>query len=834
MSSNETGSLRAGGRLGEPLRQRSPPGSNRLPNIWQEVVLRLARYAMGAPMRAGDHPRPPDPSLAWGRLLRHGTRCDSWVKRSATLCSASPTGGKNPATRRELVRRRRRHQICTRETSTGCWTATGTRIYLATRWSASKSAGATLRQFLPMSELRRVEVAVDARPVDGVELRPRRPGGEPSLPPRGARAPRTACCPLPGWDPGERLARCCGRQKLTISIHVNHGQQRPQPAGPGQSPSTCPSGPTGPTTSASSEGARRLARSRRCPGSEHHGASQPQAFHGDPPIALCDTPRGGCWPSDGPYAPDSLGAFLFEEFYPRTVLRGLRRRRPRPEWPATCSSRTTVTFVLAFRSRARRNVTLVCGPDAGSPLPPDRRRSPGRDASPLGTIPTATSCGTRQQTARFFGFDRGPVSIAGGRATIHRPRYSAAAAARRASCRRCGWSSNLAGDNAEQPCRRPLRPPFSPAGMPANWASWLRQPHLRRIRLDPPGERSLRRFRDPRRGLGFCKISCVALCGRRSSGPWRNKQKPRRAFPTDHPPGIAEGGFRDLHQSRSFAVMNRQATFRSGSVQTTGCLAWAGIFKCEPCRLRRARHGPRTPPRQPLLGPRPIRCRLVVPESRSRSLTLGNDANKCASCPAWRFGGQPALREAGRGVSSNRLAAFIGVRFPWDGPQSTHLSTSVSRPRRASPRQTSRARVVPVGRHAWARASSSYGSGSAAASTSVPSVFRIGGLSPARIRGRVGEGGQPPEDLAGRAEASQPPAPILVRIPKRDWPPLWTARRILARQNCRISPQDLRITAASILRKYGTDIVAGRNEEGTVEDPGLAPLTVVPMRPKGN
>jgi len=152
-------------KSGKPILSNDPHLEvNRLPNVWCEIVLRIRdRYAMG-----GSMPGAPgilsgrNRDLAWGATYTFMDAEDSWVERCRDGCCYREDGGWVPfRVRKEVVKRKNKAPVerVFYENEHGVLDGDpreeGT--YLATRWAAAECGGASLSGILGLWDAETVE-----------------------------------------------------------------------------------------------------------------------------------------------------------------------------------------------------------------------------------------------------------------------------------------------------------------------------------------------------------------------------------------------------------------------------------------------------------------------------------------------------------------------------------------------------------------------------------------------------------------------------------------------------------------------------------------------------
>ena len=417
--------------------------TNRLPNVWVELVMTHPQgFVMG-----GSMPGAPgvlagrSADLSWGVTYAFMDTVDSWVERCRDGKYFRENAGWQPfEVRREIIKRQKNPDVTETVYENPHGVLDGDPQveghYLSTRWAADRSGGATLNAFLTlplqttaaeaMETVGRVEtdwsfVLADRQGAIGFQMSglcPKRPSGASGL------------VPLAGWKPENDwqgfadprdLPRCLNPDSgyfVTANHDLNTwGRVTPINACMG------------------AYRARRIAHLIETGGKLD--ARKMQVIQGDltsPQAAafmdvlrplLPDTPQGRLlkdW--DCRYDADSKGAYLFEKVYTRLIRdvfgnHGLG-------FPVTnYLAAETGIFIDFYRNFDRILLKAQSAWYDGQPRPtifrPAIEAALAADPRPWGE--------TRRfmlrhlllggKLPRFVGYDRGPVTGVGGRATVH-------------------------------------------------------------------------------------------------------------------------------------------------------------------------------------------------------------------------------------------------------------------------------------------------------------------------------------------------------------------------------------------------------------------------------
>jgi penicillin amidase len=429
---------------GQPILANDPHlEGNRLPNVWCEIALHAGgRYAMGGSMPGGPGiliGRTPD--VAWGATYAFIDAVDSWIEqcREGTYYR-EPDQWLSFRQRKEIIQRKNKApvEITCYENDHGVLDGDPHQegYYLATRWTAAESGAVSFRQILAMWDVRTVEegmntlgqletawnfVLADRQGNIGYQmsgLMPKRPGGASGL------------VPLPGWKPENdwqgfvphtELPRSLNPDQgflVTANNDLNHyGKAKP---------TNLPMGPY------RADRIAQLLRERDDFAvidmfTMHFDLYSPQAkaFMAILRPLLPNTPQGEIlkqW--DLRYSADSRGAFLFEQVY-QALRREVFGKSGLGEGVVDHLAQETNLFIGFYLNFDR---VLLAGESRwfGGESRDELYRRVAAEA--LSVEPRRW--GEVQQYVmrhllwggklpRFLGFDRGPITAIGGRATIH-------------------------------------------------------------------------------------------------------------------------------------------------------------------------------------------------------------------------------------------------------------------------------------------------------------------------------------------------------------------------------------------------------------------------------
>jgi len=429
---------------GKPILASDPHlEGNRLPNIWCEIALHLGdRYAIGASIPGGPGifiGRNPD--VAWGTTYPFMDAVDSWIEHCRDGKHFREPDQWVPFRRRtEIVRRKNKEPVEVTFYDNHHGVLDGDPFqegyYLATCWASAQSGAASLNQVFQMWHVKTVEEGMDA--LGRLETawnfvladRHGNIGYQMSglLPRRRQRA--SGLVPLPGWKQENDWNGFVAHEELPRELNPEQGYfatanddlNRYGKA----KPINLPMGPY------RADRIRQLleAGERFTPEDMFRmqfdvESPQAAAFMRILKPLLPHTPQGDVlrdW--DRRYTAESQGAFLFEQFY-----RCLRREVFGPGGLGAAvvdhlADRTGI-FINFYLNFDRILLSEQSAWFAGRSREEIYRRAA---AEALAVEPRAW--GTTQQylmkhlllggkLPRLLGFDRGPITPVGGRATIH-------------------------------------------------------------------------------------------------------------------------------------------------------------------------------------------------------------------------------------------------------------------------------------------------------------------------------------------------------------------------------------------------------------------------------
>jgi penicillin amidase len=140
---------------------------NRLPNVWYEAVAKVKdRYIIGATMPgASAFIIGRTPELAWGATYAFIDSIDSWIEECKDGKYRREDSWKNLVGRKEVIKRKKKEdvEVTFYETEHGVIEGDPSTdgFYLSTKWSASESGFKTLNNFLKMFDAHTVEEGMD-------------------------------------------------------------------------------------------------------------------------------------------------------------------------------------------------------------------------------------------------------------------------------------------------------------------------------------------------------------------------------------------------------------------------------------------------------------------------------------------------------------------------------------------------------------------------------------------------------------------------------------------------------------------------------------------------
>lgn len=418
--------------------------TNRLPNVWYEIVLRSKnKYLMG-----GSIPGIPgvlagrNSSVAWGVTYAFIDAIDSWMEKcqDGKFYRADDDSWHEFRQRREIVKRKKRSDVTLtiHENDHGILDGDPAiaGIYLATKWAAAKSGEISLSAILAMWDVETTRDAMDTLGKSeagwsfviadknndiGFQMSGLVPKRRPGI---------SGFVPLPGWlaqNDWQGLVSVADMPRIynppnsffaTANQDLNaFGVARPinMPMG--------------------NYRARRI--TQLIESNDNHRISDTQAMHYDVRSIQAElfmeilTPLLGAsenerilkqW--DYCYSLDSTGAFLFEAFY-KNLLSEVFGANGFGTQTIHFLDRQTSTFVDFYQNFDR---VLLC---KESPWFGDRSRQEIYRSALMPILDQkAKPWKTNQQITLkhilfdgklpgFLGFDKGPVAVPGGRATIH-------------------------------------------------------------------------------------------------------------------------------------------------------------------------------------------------------------------------------------------------------------------------------------------------------------------------------------------------------------------------------------------------------------------------------
>jgi len=409
---------------------------NRLPAVWYEIVLERERRAvMGATI-----PGLPaiiigrSPELAWGVTYSFSDTVDSWIEECRDGAYRSGDQWRPFRVRQESIRRKKKPPVeCTfYENEHGVLEGDPHKggFYLATRWSGAESGVDSIVGFAGILEARTVREGMDH--LGRVETawnwvladRAGDIGYQMSgLTPRRREGTR-GLVPLPGWDPANdwrgyaapsELPRCLNPEEgyfATANDDLNRwGTAQPinLPMGPYRADRIRSLLAAGSTFRASDFARMQM----------DLVSPQAEAFMNLLRPLLPDTPQGKIlrdW--DHSYGLDSQGAFLFERVY-RSLMRAVFGGAIDPLFDRTI---VMIDYYLNFDRILLSERSAWFGGETREAL---CRRA---IAEALAVKPEPWGRSRRVTLShllfggklpRFLGFDRGPLPLPGGRATLH-------------------------------------------------------------------------------------------------------------------------------------------------------------------------------------------------------------------------------------------------------------------------------------------------------------------------------------------------------------------------------------------------------------------------------
>jgi penicillin amidase len=429
---------------GKPILANDPHlEGNRLPAVWCEIALHLKdRYAIGGSIPGGPGVlvgRTPD--VAWGATYAFADAIDSWIERCRDgKYFREPDRWIPFRARKELIKRKKREpvEITFYENDHGVLDGDPHQegYYLATRWAAADSGAASYCRFLDiwraesveegMDTLGKVETAwnfvlADRHGNTGYQmsgLMPRRREGVSGL------------VPLPGWKEENDWQGFVGHQELPRLLNPEQGYiataNNDLNAFGKARPMNLPMGPY-----RADRIAQLLQQATRLTPSDvfrmHFDVYSPQAESYLKILRplLPATPQGDIlrdW--DLRYSAESRGAFLFEEFY-RQLYREVFGQKGFGREVAEHLVEHTPLLVDFYL-----NFDRVLLSEHSAWFGGERRDDLYRRVAAAALSVEPRTWGEVQQymmghllfggkLPRLLGFDRGPITAIGGRATVH-------------------------------------------------------------------------------------------------------------------------------------------------------------------------------------------------------------------------------------------------------------------------------------------------------------------------------------------------------------------------------------------------------------------------------
>jgi len=429
---------------GKPILANDPHlEGNRIPNVWYEIALHCRdRYMLGGSMpgcpgvlvgRTND--------VAWGATYAFMDALDSWIERCRDGCYfRAPDRWLPFATRRELVRRKRKEpvELVFHENDHGVLDGDPhcEGYYLATRWAADRSGARSVDRIMHMWNVRRVPEGLDTlgqvetawnmvladRHGDiGYQMSGLQPIRRPGV---------SGFVPLAGWEPENDWRGFVPHDQLPRVLNPEQGYFVTA------NNDLNGLGTTRPITMCM--GSYRADRITQLLAESHAIAPgdigalqmdlvslQAEQFMRVLRPLLPDSPQGDilrAW--DLRYDADSRGAYLFERFY-AALIREVFGTGGLGDFVVIHLAKNTGTLIdfyanfdavmLAskshwFGSRSRDAVYRAAARRSLNTTP--RRWGEGREYALRHLL-------LGGKLPRFLGFDRGPVTAIGGRATVH-------------------------------------------------------------------------------------------------------------------------------------------------------------------------------------------------------------------------------------------------------------------------------------------------------------------------------------------------------------------------------------------------------------------------------
>ncbi|KKM12129.1 hypothetical protein SY88_05225 [Clostridiales bacterium PH28_bin88] len=429
---------------GKPILANDPHLEvNRLPNVWYEVSLGMKdHYAIGATM-----PGLPGllvgrtPHLAWGATYAFMDAIDSWIEHCKDGKYYRENGQWVPFhARKEIIKRKKKPPVEATfyENDHGVLDGDPHQegYYLATRWSAARSGAVSIGQIVKMLDARTVEegmnilgqletafswVLADQQGNIGFQMSGLMPKRREGI---------SGFVPLPGWQKEndwdgfishEELPRSLNPEEgyfVTANNDLNeYGQAKPinMPMGPYRADRI---------KDLLAQG-KAFSVSDICKIHYDVYSTQAEAFMKILKPLLPDTVQGRIlreW--DFCYTPESQGAFLFEEFY-HALHQEVFGRNGFGDAVTDYLSKETGTFTDFYFNFDRILLAEKSAWFGGASRDDLYRRAAARALS----VPPRTWGEVQRvrlsnillggKLPAFMGFDRGPITVIGGRATVH-------------------------------------------------------------------------------------------------------------------------------------------------------------------------------------------------------------------------------------------------------------------------------------------------------------------------------------------------------------------------------------------------------------------------------
>jgi penicillin amidase len=428
---------------GKPILANDPHlETNRLPNVWCEMAATLnGQYVMGASM-----PGTPgilvgrNADLAWGATYSFADAIDSWIEQCRDGKYYREGRWETFRTRTEIIHRKKKNPVTVifYENDHGVLDGDPRQdgYYLATRWASAASGSASLTSVIHMrnaatvtegmNHLGKLEtswnwVLADSQGNIGYQMSglvPKRRNGI------------SGFVPLPGWEPKndwqdfvapENLPRCLNPEQgyfVTANNDLNaYGVV---------SPINMPMGDyRAVRIAAEIESAPFITVNQMFKLHYDVVSVQAEKFMKILKPLLPDTPQGKIlmdW--DYTYAADSKGAFLFEEFYKalnKTVFGTSGMGETVVDYLNTEAGTFTDFYANFDRIMLSENSVWFAGQHRNQIFQNAARQALQIDPLPWGQVRqiTLNHILFGGKLPGFLGFDKGPITMIGGRATPH-------------------------------------------------------------------------------------------------------------------------------------------------------------------------------------------------------------------------------------------------------------------------------------------------------------------------------------------------------------------------------------------------------------------------------